>query len=598
MGKLLCAFSFPLFLRVPVSIVCCCLFPFFSPAQTSERDSLLKLLQILPEDTNKVNVLNRLCYMSAKSDSKNALIYGQNALNISNVYKFKKGELMAYAHMGRVYRISGDFNKAISLQGKALKIGESLKDFTNIAESLRELGSTYRSKGDFPQALKYFFESLRIYGSEGDKKSQANTMASIGMLYYKQSRYQESIKFHNSALKIHKSFGQENNVAIDYNNLANVYSSLRDYKKALYYFENYKNIKTKLGDRRGIAIALSNMSGVYIKQKKYEIAIRFCKQSIQIREDLGLKTSKMYPLYNLAKAYLAINDFDKAIKCGVEALNISKDAGAKLSYSERALLLSQIYQKAGLFENALKYHQEYKIYADSIFNEKKSKQIAEMETKYGTEKKEQENKYLKLQDVKNKALIRQSTLLNIAAVIGVVLLVALAVVLYRSNLRKQRTNKVLLSQKQEIEIQTEKLRKTNNELEKANVLTRKDRDQKVKIYLQEATEATSKLQQIQDMFTQKGADVAQKLLTNEINTAGELSIIQEKVRNEFPDFAQEIDKALADAKITKVIWQVGYCLKLGKAPVDIAKILPISNRTVSVYGSKLRKMGVLAAIKK
>ena len=160
-----------------------------------------------------------------------------------------------------------------------------------------------------------------------------------------------------------------------------------------------------------------------------------------------------------------------------------------------------------------------------------------------------------------------------------------------------KRTKEIVAQKEAISQQAEELKSTNDELQNANALIRKDRDEKVKIYLQEATEATSKLQQIQETLMNKGASTTQKLLANEINTAGELSIIQEKVRNEFPDFASEIDKALADKKITKVVWQVGYCLQLGRSPAEIAKILPLSNRTVSVYGSRLRKMGILEAVK-
>ena len=159
-------------------------------------------------------------------------------------------------------------------------------------------------------------------------------------------------------------------------------------------------------------------------------------------------------------------------------------------------------------------------------------------------------------------------------------------------------NEEITQQNEAITQQAEELKVTNDQLKKANILIKKDRDEKVKIYLQEATEATNKLQEIQETFTQRGPDIAQKLLANEINTAGELSSIQEKVRNEFPDFTSEIDKALADKKITKAIWQVGYCLKFGRSPAEIAKILPLSNRTVSVYGTKLRKLDILEAVKK
>ena len=587
MGKLFCAFSLPFFLRVPVSIVCCCLFPFFLSAQTSERDSLLRVLQNLSNDTSKVHTLNRLSFLYARNSTKKSIVCGIKARDLARKIDFQAGSITANANLGRSYRFSGEYEKAIEHRKIALKEARIIHDSSNIALSLRQIGIIYRVQGDFPKSLQYYFDALKIYESIGDKIRQGSTLSSIGILYYKQKKYQKALRFHKKALEIHKRFKNQDRVAIHFNNIGNVYTDLKKYDEALFYFNSYKGIRERLKDKKGIAIALSNIGMVYIFQKKYLQTIDFCERSLLIRDKLKLRVGKMYPLWYISRAYAGLNQFDKAIFYGKQALEIAEEFGAKFRAIEITESLAEIYQKSGDFKSALFVYQKYKLYSDSVFNETKSEQIAEMETKYGTEKKEQENKYLKLQDVKNKALIRQSTLLNIAAVIGVVLLVVLAVVLYQSNLRKQRTNKVLLFQKQEIETQTEKLRKTNHELEKANVLIRKDRDQKVKIYLQEATEATSKLQQIQDMFTQKGADVAQKLLTNEINTAGELSIIQEKVRNEFPDFAQEIDKALADAKITKVIWQVGYCLKLGKAPVDIAKILPISNRTVSVYGSKL-----------
>ena len=166
-----------------------------------------------------------------------------------------------------------------------------------------------------------------------------------------------------------------------------------------------------------------------------------------------------------------------------------------------------------------------------------------------------------------------------------------------SQLVEERTQEIR-GKNEEITEQSEKLKTANDELKRANELITKDRDEKIKIYMQEATEATSKLQEIQETLIQKGAETTQKLLTNEINTAGELSIIQDKVRREFPDFVQIIDKTLADGKINKITWQVGYCLKFGKSPVEIAKILPLGRRTISVYGSKLRKIDGLESLGK
>ena len=552
----------------------------------------------MPEDTNKVNVLNRLCHLNNASDSKNALNYGKDALRLARNIKFNIGLAKAAFCIGRVYRITGDFEKSIEFQVKAKKIFLKYKIYSLLSDCIQELGISYRKKGDFSEALKYMLESLKLNRKIKDGLREGNVASSLSLLYQQQKNYNRALDYSVLALKIHKKFKVKGLMAIDYNNLGNIYYYKDSLNKSLYFYEQYRKLKEELNDQRSIGLALSNIGFVYAKQNKHHLNISYQKQAIEIFEKLGLLYRQFYPLQSLSESYASFKDFKMASFFGKKALEIAENTGSKYKAWEISKTLATIHKQAGNFERSLFYFQKYKAYADSIFNEKKTRQIVELETKYETEKKEQENQTLKLE-------AKQRNNLIVAGAVGGGLLLLLAVVLYRGNRRKQKTNQVLRLQKQEIEAQNiaitqqaEKLKATNEALEQANALIQKERDEKVKIYLQEATEATHKLQEIQETLAQRGPDITQKLLTNEINTAGELSIIQEKVRNEFPGFADEIDKALADKKITKVIWQVGYCLKFGRSPAEIAKILPISNRTVSVYGSKLRKLGVLEAVNK
>ncbi len=52
-------------------------------------------------------------------------------------------------------------------------------------------------------------------------------------------------------------------------------------------------------------------------------------------------------------------------------------------------------------EKALQYYKLFKTYNDSFFDETKSEQIAKMQTKYETEKKEKENTILKKNNIQN-----------------------------------------------------------------------------------------------------------------------------------------------------------------------------------------------------
>jgi len=114
-------------------------------------------------------------------------------------------------------------------------------------------------------------------------------------------------------------------------------------------------------------------------------------------------------------------------------------------------------------------------------------------------------------------------------------------------------------------------------------------------YLQEFNRTVAQLLKIRAALDTDNVEEAKRLLENEIQASGKFVVIQQRVKALYPDFAAGLDRALQQAKATKLMWQVGYCLKIGMAPLEIAKLLPINNRTVSVYGTKLRKMKVLDA---
>lgn len=435
-----------------------CLFisPVFSQ-HSPEKDSLLQLLQTLPNDVQKVHVLNKLCYLCRTNDSKNALKYGQRALILAQKLGFLDGQGFAHHWQGLIYRDLGDYDKAVKFQKEARGIWSKLKDSINLAKVAREIGVVYRRKGEFAKALDYLLNSLKLLEDLKDKRGESNVAASIGVLYNKQHNYDKALVFHNRALALHQELGAKPSISIDFNNLGNVYVDKKDYDHALYFYNKSQKIKEELQDSLGIATTLGNIGYVYSARGDAKRALTFYEQSLNIYNSKGAKRYQTFVLQYIAEAYRALDEYDKAIVSAKKGLGIAQKIGAKYRVMEITLALSEIYEDAQKYKNALFHFQKYKKYRDSIFNEKKSKQIADMATKYETEKKEQKILFFKKEDEKNKALIHQRNNLIAAITLGALLLILLAMVLYQSNQRKQRTNQVLLFQKQEIEVKTEEI---------------------------------------------------------------------------------------------------------------------------------------------
>ena len=115
-------------------------------------------------------------------------------------------------------------------------------------------------------------------------------------------------------------------------------------------------------------------------------------------------------------------NFDKAIQYLKSGLNQAISINSRESIYKGNEELSEVYFKKGDYRNAYTYYRAYISLKDSILNETNTKNIAEIETKYETEKKEREIESLtKDKQLKETQLESQKNLRN-AFIVGFVLL--------------------------------------------------------------------------------------------------------------------------------------------------------------------------------
>ena len=120
----------------------------------------------------------------------------------------------------------------------------------------------------------------------------------------------------------------------------------------------------------------------------------------------------------------------------------------------------------------------------------------------------------------------------------------------------------------------------------------------LKIYLKEFTGTIIRLHEIRTALESEEIEQAKALIDAEININGKFSVIQQKAKVTYPEPANKLDQAHQEGKITQLAWQMGYCIILGMTPLEVAKVLPTTNRSVSTQAHKLRKLGVLEGVKR
>ncbi|MCE3229471.1 MAG: nprA, partial [Bacteroidetes bacterium] len=147
---------------------------------------------------------------------------------------------------------------------------------------------------------------------------------------------------------------------------------------------------------------------------------------------------------NIGYIYKKEGDYKKALDYFFKALGIVKEIGNKEFMIESYKNIADTYKDLKDFEKAYQYYELYSVTKDSVLNESSNRSLIEMETKYDTEKKDSEIKMLNKDKELQAADIRQQKIVLYVVVVGLLLILAFAVVVLKSYKQKQKANKLLI----------------------------------------------------------------------------------------------------------------------------------------------------------
>lgn len=433
-------------------------------AQKSKADSLENALKSLGEDSSRVKTLNQLIGILRNSDPEKALRYGNEALRIARQKNYKAGQVASchalstvysalteykkaycyidtamklnrdpviekelgnsYHLLGIYYDISGELDKSIEYHLKALAIRERSNDKRSVAVTSGNIGGVYRQQNDFAKALEYGIKAQNIYKELGDKKGLATALINLGLVYFYKEDYAAAEESAKKAIDACLEINLLNGLGYSYNNLANVYNAQKKFDLALEYYQKSLEVKEKIGDKQGISATLGNIGSVYGEMKRHKDAINYSLQSLKIARELGSAKEIRYALENLAESYYQEKDYQKAYD----------------------------------------YRTSYSNLKDSMFNEEKVKQFTEMQTKYETEKKDNEINLLNKDKELQAADLKQQRIVSYSVIVGLVLVLGLAFFIFKGYREKQKANKLLALQNKDIQHKKEIIEEKNKDI--------------------------------------------------------------------------------------------------------------------------------------
>jgi signal transduction histidine kinase len=256
------------------------------------------------------------------------------------------------------------------------------------ARALTNLGAIQALKGNYSNALHFYLECLKIWDNINNQLGIMLSKNNIGQVYGYLKKTELEYQFLKEAEQIAINNGFEDDLGLIKLNLSIYYANKGDYRSAFIEQSKANEINIRLNKLSNASLGYSNAGAYLFYLQKIDSAILYYRQS----ESIGLKINDKKAIAlssgNIAEAFQNKGNIDSAIYYYHRALSISKSNGLKdillFSYDQ----LSMIYRKKGNYNKAFQYADLKQLIKDSILNSTATKQLAEMQIKYETEKKE------------------------------------------------------------------------------------------------------------------------------------------------------------------------------------------------------------------
>lgn len=356
---------------------------------------------------------------------------------------------------------NGQEDNALTIASRALEFAkknnlQNTNQYFNILENY--VCTLTEKKVKLPLALQY-----AIYGEKkarecNNKHYQIIFLKDISHIYRLQNMYKEAEYNIKEAIQLSEKTENKYLLADCFNAMAHIQYDKKQLKEAIEYSLKALNIFEALKDSTWIMLMTSNLAVYYNEDGNFEQSLQMHRKVLDYYKNSPVDKSVSY--YNIALVYQNMKNYKVALKYMDSSYTLVKASEEKALY-EHIMYLHDTYYELYLstknYEKAIEHRNLYFALKDSLLNENRNKQIAEMNSKYQVEKKEMENKQLKLEKQQQRYII------TIIASVGL-LLVMVILFVYRAYTTKKQTALMLERKNQVIEIQKKQLEYQNKNI--------------------------------------------------------------------------------------------------------------------------------------
>lgn len=347
--------------------------------------------------------------------------------------------------LGAVYAVTGLTDSAIVYFKLAADAYRLANQHAEAASAQLNLAVAYKNRGLYDFSLRENLPAIKYLESQPPGRELASAYNNIALVYTKMQDYASALKYHRLCLVTRHQLNLPSLVAQSYNNIGGLFLLTNNTDSAAHYYQLALQLKKELHDP--LAVVLNNLGEVDLLREDYRSARSYFNKSLTLKQAAQDYTGQVVTLKNLGKLELLTGNFRQAEGFLNQGKILATQTNSLEYLRDILFLLADVYSKTGQFKNAFDHNQQLIAVKDSLLNKEKAIIISELQTRFETEKKEQQLLLMQQENQLQEANLKQQNaviaLLLIGILLGLVILVLVWINARNTRQSKQRVEMLM-----------------------------------------------------------------------------------------------------------------------------------------------------------
>ncbi len=417
---------------------------YINPAPDSALIYVSKIKQFSLDRNYSIGIVEapyfKAFYFKRIQKLDSAVLYFDTASKLARKYKYQRGITLSQNGLCRIYYFLGQSENAIDACSECLEVALEMDDLPIITDTYTAFGNIYSRQNNMKMAIHYYLKADSIHSKTPQRPDIiAATYQSLGTIYEELKDYDTAIAYFKKANDEFKKIPAD---VTFYLNTTDLHLGSAYYHKGNFELADSLLQKTyayfkEIKEEGSLARISTYLGLIRLNKNDLNQAEQYLTEGFRLNKDKLFSYETALTALELGKLYIRKNEPQKAIYYLNQVLSNYNDDENTLLQQETSKSLSEAYALNNNYTKAYEtLEQTYKL-KDSLSNIHNLASIREIDTKYQTEKKEQQITLLKSQ---NETIEQQKQNQKTLLLSGIGIVTIASIFLYVLYRNRKKTN--------------------------------------------------------------------------------------------------------------------------------------------------------------